>query len=98
MNALDALWHLLHLTVPALAVAAWVSLMGPLVVNQAIGNHLIRRMLVNGMVGVAALAAGLWFWGKDGKMSTYAAMVLACASSQWLLMRAWRRQSGPPHR
>ena len=91
MNALDALWHLLHLTAPAWAVAAWVSLAGPLVAQQAIGNGLIRRLVLNGLVGVAALVAGLWFWGNDAKMSTYAAMVLACASSQWLLMRAWRR-------
>jgi hypothetical protein len=91
MNALDALWHLLHLTAPAWAVAAWVSLVGPLVAKQAMGTGLVRRMVLNSLVGMAALAAGLWFWGNDGKMGTYAAMVVACASSQWLLMRAWRR-------
>jgi len=26
----------------------------------------------------------------DGKMATYAALVLAVATSQWLLARAWR--------
>jgi hypothetical protein len=61
------------------------------VAKRAIGQGLIRRIFWNGLVGMAALAAGLWIWGNDGKMGTYAALVVACASSQWLLMRAWRR-------
>ena len=36
------------------------------------------------------LVAGLVFFGRDGKMATYAALVLAIASSQWLLLRGWR--------
>ena len=60
MNALDALWHILHFTAPAFAVA------------------------------LLALSLGLWFLGNDGKMLSYLAMVLACASSQWCLMRSWR--------
>ena len=31
-------------------------------------------------VGVAVLAAGLVLWGRDGKMLTYAALVVACAT------------------
>jgi len=38
-----------------------------------------------------AWALGLWCLGNDAKMLSYMAMVLACASSQWCLMRAWRR-------
>ena len=33
------------------------------------------------------LLLGLLVFGQDGKMITYTAMVLACASSQWLLTR-----------
>jgi hypothetical protein len=36
------------------------------------------------------LFAGLWFFGHDGKMASYGAMVLACATSQWVLLRGWR--------
>jgi hypothetical protein len=36
------------------------------------------------------LLGGLWFFGHDGKMATYAALVLACASSQWWMLRAAR--------
>jgi len=36
---------------------------------------------------VTASLLGLVFFGRDGKMATYSAMVLVCASSQWLMMR-----------
>ncbi len=91
MNAYDALWHILHFTAPALAVAALVSLGGPFLVGQAILLDLRRRFAFNALAALVVLLAGLWFWGNDGKMSTYAAMVVVCASSQWVLTRAWRR-------
>ena len=42
--------------------------------------------------GVCALVllAGLWLTGRDGKMATYAALVLACATSHGLGQRIWR--------
>jgi len=46
---------------------------------------------VQAAVGAAVLLAGLWVFGRDGKMLTYAALVLAGASCQWLLQRGWRR-------
>ena len=36
------------------------------------------------------LLAGLWLLGRDGKVLTYAALVLATASCQWLLQRGWK--------
>jgi hypothetical protein len=42
-------------------------------------------------VGVAVLAAGLWFFGRDGKMATYAALVVAVATCEWIGRRAWRQ-------
>jgi len=33
------------------------------------------------------LLVGMIWTGQDGKMISYAAMVLACATSQWLLTR-----------
>ena len=49
------------------------------------------QWLVQFAVCGAVLLAGLWVFGRDGKMLTYAALVLACASCQWLLMRGCRR-------
>jgi hypothetical protein len=42
------------------------------------------------VAGAAAIVLGLWLFGHDGKMLTYGALVLACASSQWLQARGWR--------
>jgi hypothetical protein len=36
------------------------------------------------------LALGLWLTGRDGKMVSYAAMAVACATSQWLMARGWQ--------
>ncbi len=37
------------------------------------------------------MAAGLWFFGNDGKMASYLALVLVSAASQRLLMQPSRR-------
>jgi len=49
------------------------------------------QWLVQASVCAAVLLAGLVVWGRDGKMLTYAALVLASASVQWLLLHGWRR-------
>jgi hypothetical protein len=38
------------------------------------------------------LVAGLAWWGVDGKMATYAALVVVIATSQWLFGRARRER------
>ena len=40
--------------------------------------------------GFGVLVGGLVIFGHDGKMATYAVMVLACASCQWVAAKAWR--------
>ena len=35
-------------------------------------------------------AVGLLFFGHDGRLLTYAAMALAAALVQWLLLRGWK--------
>jgi hypothetical protein len=47
-------------------------------------------MAIDFLAGTAALLAALWLFGRDSTMIGYAALVLACASSQWLLGRSWR--------
>jgi hypothetical protein len=37
------------------------------------------------------LLAGLWFFGRDGKMLTYAALVVASATVQWVMLGLWRK-------
>jgi hypothetical protein len=39
----------------------------------------------------AVLLAGLWITGRDGKMLTYGALVLACATSHAVGQRLWSK-------
>ena len=50
----------------------------------------IRLVAINFMVCGLVLVVGLWFFGRDAKMSTYAAMAVFCATTQWVLQRGWR--------
>jgi hypothetical protein len=36
------------------------------------------------------LVAGLAWFGRDGRMATYVALVVVCGSAQWWLLRGWR--------
>jgi len=91
MGPVDLFLHLLSFAAPALAVAflvalgARIALPGPTAARSWWGQG-----AVNALVGVLVLAAGLWHFGVDGKMATYAALVVAVASCQWACSRAWR--------
>jgi cell division protein FtsZ len=44
-----------------------------------------QGVLVNVTCGLAVLVGGLVMTGHDGKMATYAALVLVCATLEWAL-------------
>jgi len=92
MSLPNILLHLLSFTAPALALA----LLSPLITRlfmkkQAFLLPWWGQMVVNFVVGVGALLAALWWLGRDGRMLGYALLVLAVATSQWVLVRGWRR-------
>lgn len=91
MDWIDLLVHFFNFTAPALAPALLLPPAARLIVGRVrAAPAWWTQMLVNFAVGVAALGLGLWFFGHDGKMASYGALLLATASSQWLLLRAWR--------
>lgn len=92
MTLPDILNHLLNFAAPALALALLMPLGARLFMKKA-ANALSwwSQAAVNFAVGVAMLSGSLWYWGRDGQMLAYAALVLAVATSQWLLSRGWRR-------
>ena len=91
MNPLAALNHLLNFAAPALALAVLLVLASHAFMQKTAKPHgWIAPIAINFMVSCAVLVAGLAWLGRDGRMLTYAALVLACASSQWLVLRAWR--------
>ena len=90
MNPLAFLAHLLSFVAPALVVAVLVALAARLVLTGPHRPGWWASLLANSVTGVLVLAAGLWWFGRDGKMATYAALVVAVATAQWLVGRAWR--------
>ena len=91
MGPLDQILHLINFCAPALAVGFVLAVVSPWIMGKsssALG--FIARVAINCVAGVLALALGLWFFGNDGKMASYAAMVLAGASGAWLGARGWR--------
>lgn len=91
MDFSDILTHLLNFLAPALAVAGLVTIVTRILTrNRAAGHSLWFQVAINSIAGVIALAFGLWFFGRDGKMASYAALVLSCASCQWLMQKGWK--------
>jgi len=91
MGPLDFLMHLGGFLAPAAGVALLVSLSARLMLGRnASGSSWWSSAAIDFVAGSAALVAGLVLFGRDGKMLTYAALVLACATSQWLISRNWK--------
>lgn len=92
MGPLDTLIHLLSFLAPALAVALALALAARLMLpRQSQSLSWWSHAAINSIVGGLVLVAGLWYFGVDGKMATYATLVVAVASCQWACGRAWRR-------
>lgn len=91
MGPIDFLWHLSGLLAPAAGVALLVSLSAVYLLPEgARPVSWAAALTVDFLAGAAALLAGLALTGRDGTIAAYVALVLACASSQWLLGRRWR--------
>jgi 4-amino-4-deoxy-L-arabinose transferase-like glycosyltransferase len=92
MAPLDLLDHLLNFVAPAFAVGFLCAILGRFAMRRAPkAPAWWAQGAINFVVGVAVLAAGLIVFGRDGKMATYAALVVACGTSQWLVAGGWRR-------
>jgi hypothetical protein len=91
MNLIGQLDHLLNFMAPAMAVGLLVATMAPLLMKKVRPNHSwLTQGAMNSVAGALGLLGGLVFFGHDGKMATYAALVLSCASCQWVAAKAWR--------
>ena len=88
MGPIDFLLHLAGFLAPAAFLALVLPLLARLLLRTAPGFW--KPAIAVFLAGTAALAVGLWWFGRDGKMATYASVVLAAASAQWLASRAWK--------
>ena len=92
MGPLDLLNHLLNFAAPAFFVAGVCALVGRLMLRKSVHPPPVSlHWAVDFVAGLAALGVGLWHFGADGAMESYAAMVLCCATCQWLMTRLPRR-------
>ena len=87
--------HLLNFVLPAAAVALLLVLSsrvfgGVFRSNRPVAASWWVQTAIVFAANVAVLAAGLVFFGHDGKMATYAAMVGGAALCQWVLLGGWR--------
>ncbi len=84
MGPFDALWHLLNFFAPAAGVALGAALGAKLVWRRELVGVPCRKLALWGAgAGAAALIGGLLVFGRDGKMASYAMLVLATALVQW---------------
>ncbi len=83
MGPSDTLNHLFNLLAPALVVALVLALLGPFLIRKRPGARTFpAQVAINFVAGAVTLLLGLWFFGNDGKMATYAAMLLLCCAAQ----------------
>jgi hypothetical protein len=84
MGPLDALFHLVNLLLPALGLGLIASALSKLLWRTALQGVTWRRLATWACGGaLLALLGGLVVTGRDGRMATYAAMVLAAAAGLW---------------
>ena len=83
MQAIDAFWHITNFFAPALVVGGCAAALTRLVWRRQLGCSVWRLWAwASGACAVVSIA-GLFVFAHDGKMSTYAAMVVACAFALW---------------
>ena len=86
--------HLLNFIAPAVVLAGLCAVVARVMARwwlPVAPLGLLAQTLVGGLLGSGVLFAGLYVFGVDGKMATYGALVVVCASAQWLMCCAWRR-------
>jgi len=84
MSPLDGLWHLLNFVAPALGVAVLAASLAKLAWRRELASVSWRLLVTCAAVaGMLALVGGLVVFGRDGKMATYGALVIATALTLW---------------
>ena len=84
MDPFGGLWHLLNFVAPAVGIGLVASSFAKLLWRRSLHGVAWWRLAVWASAwSLVACTAGLIVFGRDGKMATYAGMVLACATSLW---------------
>ena len=85
MDALNLLWHIANFVLPALGVGALTAALCKLFWRKSLARTSWFALAWQASAaGLAVLVAGLVLTGHDGRMVTYAGLVVACALVPWL--------------
>jgi len=84
LNPVDAFWHFINFFAPAVGVGFLAAGATKLLWRRELaGVGWYRLAGWASAVTAAVLVLGLVIFESDGKMATYAAMVVACALTLW---------------
>ena len=84
MGPIDAAWHVLNLFGAAVGVGAMSAALAKLLWRRELGSvSLLRLFAWASAAGAVVSMAGVVVLGRDGRMATYGAMVVACAVALW---------------
>jgi hypothetical protein len=85
----DLILHLLNFCAPAACVALLMPHVAPVLMKKRAGILVWwAQFAINFVVCTGVLLIGLVALGRDGKMLTYLALAVSCATSQWWMLRA----------
>ncbi len=90
MGPIDGFNHLINFVLPAMALALCMA--GPVrrfSRHKASPTGFWPAAAMHFAMGVLVLVLGLWFFGQDGKMATYAVLAVCSACTQWVMDRGW---------
>ena len=88
MGLVDLFLHLAGFVAPALALGLLLAFSGRwLAVVGRPGYTFWVHWGLLALVGTLALLLGLWWFGRDGKMASYALLLVAVATAQWTITR-----------
>jgi hypothetical protein len=88
--------HLLNFAAPAAFIAVLMVLGTRFLPgfdgsNRPLAQSIWAQAAIIFIANVLVLLIGLVLFGRDGKMATYAALVIVAALCQWVLIRGWSR-------
>lgn len=82
MGPIDAFWHLSNLLLPAVMMGLLCAGLAKLVWRRALRSVPYRRLATWATgAGVAALLVGWAAFGRDGRMASYALLVVSTAAA-----------------
>ena len=87
--------HLLNFMAPAVFVAVLLVLLPRLFFGffkskKPLAQAVWMQFAIVFVANMVVLVVGLLIFGHDGKMLTFAALVVVAALCQWVLLRGWK--------